>query len=440
MKKKYKKLWNNKVINNTSWILFERIFQLFIGLAINMIIARYLGPTSYGIINYTASFIAFFNSICTLGLEGIIIKELIDHPKRQGVTLGSGIFMRTISSLISMGCIILIISILNPQDKILIGVAFLQSLILLFRSIELIDFWYQSQFKSKYVSIIRSITYTCVAIYKVIIVLLEKNIFWFAFTNTLDMIIIAILLIISYKKHNGDKLEVDFNLCKNMLKQSYHFILSGLMVAIYAQMDKMMIGEMLNTTSVGYYSVGIYLCTVWNFIPNAIITSMRPLIIEAKKISDELYLIRLKQLYSIIIWLSVAYALFITVFGKQIILILYGNDYLPALTPLLIAVWYCGFSLIGVVRDTWMILENKQKYSKIFAFLGAITNLILNIILIPLLGITGAAIATLITQIMTGFIATLIFKETRINNKYLIEAFLIKDTLANFNFKKSFVR
>ncbi len=197
-------------------------------------------------------------------------------------------------------------------------------------------------------------------------------------------------------------------------------------MAIYAQMDKIMLGQMLDTYTVGLYSVGIYICSLWNFIPESVIASLRPEIMKAKKSNEDLYQKKLKQMYALIIWISIFYALFVCLFSKYIILILYGKDFLGAKAPLMIAVWYCGFSLMGSARDVWIICEGHQKYSKWFALIGAITNLVLNLLLIPKIGMIGAAIATLITQIMTGFGVTLLFKNTRENNKYLIEAFLLR--------------
>lgn len=426
MLKKIKQIFYSKVFSNMKWMVGERILQMLIGLVINMVTARYLGVNNYGIINYVSSFIAFFTPICTLGLEGIIIKELLDHLQKQGEVIGTAMGMRIISSLLSMVSILLILAFLNPGDKIMLGVAVLQSLILIFNTADLFEFWYQSRLESKKSVKIKVTSYSVVAVYKILILVFHKNIYWFALSNTLDMIVASVLLFISYKKNSGPKLRFSFRKGKNMLKLSYNFILSGLMVAVYAQMDKIMLGKMLDTTAVGLYSVGIYICNLWNFVPNAVIVSLRPGILQAKQYNEELYVKKLKQMYAIIIWLSILYAAIVCLFSKYIISILYGEDFLGARIPMMIAVWYCGFSLLGGAREVWIISENLQKYSKWYALTGALTNLILNFLLIPQWGMTGAAVATLITQIMTGFLVTLPLKETRVNNKYLVEALFLK--------------
>lgn len=421
-----KKILQNKVFVNMRWLVSGRILQMAIALVINMITARYLGVNNYGIINYVASYISFFTPICSLGLESIIIKELVDKPDCQGETIGTAMGMRIMSSLFSMVAIILFLFFIDKGNKVMLGVAFMQSMILVFNTADLFEFWYQSRLESKVSVTVRTTGYLITAVYKIAILVFQKSIYWFAFTNTLDMIIAFVLLQLVYKKSGGQKLAFNLKSGKKMLKISYNFIISGLMVAVYAQMDKIMLGQMLDTYTVGLYSVGIYICTLWNFIPEAMIASLRPGIMEAKKHNKDGYEKKLKQMYALIIWVSILYAVGVCVFSKYIILILYGKDFLGARAPLMIAVWYCGFSLLGSARDVWIICEGHQKYSKWFALIGAMTNLILNLLLIPKIGMIGAAIATLTTQIMTGFGVTLLFKDTRENNKFLIEAFLMK--------------
>ena len=421
-----KKILRNKVFVNMRWLVSGRILQMAIALVINMITARYLGVNNYGIINYVASYISFFTPICSLGLESIIIKELVDKPDRQGETIGTAMGMRIISSLFSMVAIILFLFFIDEGNKVMLGVAFMQSMILVFNTADLFEFWYQSRLESKVSVTVRTAGYLITAVYKIAILVFQKSIYWFAFTNTLDMIIAFVLLQLVYKKSGGQKLKFNIKSGKKMLKISYNFIISGLMVAVYAQMDKIMLGQMLDTYTVGLYSVGIYICTLWNFIPEAMIASLRPGIMEAKKYDKNRYEKKLKQMYALIIWVSILYAVGVCLFSKYIILILYGKAYLGARIPLMIAVWYCGFSLTGSAREVWIICEGHQKYSKWFALIGALTNLILNYLLIPRIGMVGAAIATLVTQIMTGFIVTLLFKDTRENNKFLVEAFLLK--------------
>ena len=421
-----KKLKHNRFIKNTSWLLGGQIAQMVISLFIGMISARYLGPSNYGIINYTASFSAFFTPLCTLGFNGIIVKELVSNKEKQGEIIGTVLFFRFISSLLSMISIILIVKVLNPNDHVIFTVSILQSLSLIFNICDTIDYWFQSRLESKYPSIMRIIAYVVVAIYKIAILILGKSVEWFAFSNTLDVIVLAILLFYVYKINNGPKISVSFIRGKCMLQVSYNFIISGLMVACYGQMDKIMLGKMLSVTSVGYYSTALYICQLWTFVLSAIINSANPLIFEAKDTDEKLYKKRIIQLYTAIIWISFFVSIVFCIFAKPIILLLYGKKYLKAIVPFRIITWYTAFSYLGVARNSWLVCEKKVKYEKYFAAIGAVSNFLLNIIFIKLFGINGAAIATLLTQIITNIVAPAIIKDTRYNTVLICKAFLLE--------------
>ena len=90
---------------------------------------------------------------------------------------------------------------------------------------------------------------------------------------------------------------------------------------------------------------------------------------------------------------------------------------------LCILCWDTAFSYLGVARSIWMVPNGKQKYEKYIAGSGAVCNLILNTVMIPVWGVNGAAIATLITQIFTNFIVGFFFREIRENNFLILKAF-----------------
>lgn len=425
MKSKLGRLLESKNIKNSGWIIGEQVFRMLIQLVVGIITARYLGPSNYGSLNYTASFVTFFTSIATLGMDGVIIKKLIEQPDEEGSYIGSCMGLRLIASFLSILSVSVIVYILNPSDYIKLVLVFLQSFQLSFKAIEILDSWFQRHLKSKYVSVGKMIACIIVSTYKIFLLATSKSIIWFALSNSLMEAVIAFVEWVFYKKEGGQKLSFSFSVGKQVLSESYHFILSGLMVAIYSQMDKIMIGQMLTDTDVGYYTTATAICGMWIFVPTAIINSFNPMIMELKKNGNEtMYLRRLQQLYSFVIWLCLGFSLVIAVLAKIIVLILYGSSYLGAVGALRITIWCETFAMIGTLRGIWIICENKNKFVKYYIAIGAVVNLVLNAILIPRTGINGAAIATLITQITTSLIAPLFFKETRAHTGIVLRSFV----------------
>ncbi|MCZ6914589.1 MAG: oligosaccharide flippase family protein, partial [Rickettsia endosymbiont of Ixodes persulcatus] len=241
-----------------------------------------------------------------------MVNELIHNKSEQGIYLGTSIVLRIWSGLLSIFAILILLSILNAGQELLIVVAMVQSVILLFQALHILDFWFQSKLRSKYVSIAKIFASSVAASYSAYLLLSGKDLVWFAASTSISALIISLILLFFYYRQGGEKLRFSLASAKYLLGKSHHFIIANIIVLVYLQIDKVMIGNMINTTQLGLYSAALILCTAWTFLPDSIITSMRPGIIEAKQESEVKYLRRLKQLYFILFWLSVGVSLLIT--------------------------------------------------------------------------------------------------------------------------------
>ena len=152
-------LKGNKEVNNASWMILGRIIQMILAFFVSIITARFLGPSNYGIINYASAYVAFFTSLCTLGLDSIIVKDLIENPKEQGTALGTSIFMRGISSSIAIILVVIIVAIVDYGERETIIVTALCAVSLIFQSIDIISFWFQSKYESKINTIATLVAY-----------------------------------------------------------------------------------------------------------------------------------------------------------------------------------------------------------------------------------------------------------------------------------------
>lgn len=412
---------------NASWIIGEQVFQMIISFLIGIFTARYLGPSNYGVLNYTASFVAFVTSIVTLGMDGVVIKKMIAAPDKEGLYLGSCIVFRLISAVLSSLSIMILVYVLNINDTLKLWLTALQSIQLIFQAAYIFDSWFQRHLQSRFVSIAKMVACIVVSIYKIFLLATAKDITWFAFSNSLTYIIITIILYLSYKHAGGQKLQFSYKVGKEILSESYHFIISGLMVAIYGQISRIIVGEYSTEAEVGYFTMAASLSAMWVFIPTAIINSFRPTIMEYKERNQEdLYLRRLKQLYSFLIWLSIFVSVLMLLIGDYIITILYGADFKGAVTPFKILIFSEIFSIIGTARGIWILCEKKNKYVKYYLFIGAIFSFVMNMIFIPIYGVIAAAIIMLLTQLVTSVIAPLFYKKTRIHTKIVWESFILK--------------
>ncbi len=418
---------------NAIWLISGKVAQMILSLFVGVISARYLGPSNYGLISYASAMVSFVMSFCTLGINSIIVKDFLDHPEDQGVTLGSAIMMRIISSVLSACSVICISCFLDYGDWETVIIVALCSVSLIFHAFDSINYWFQSQYKSKVTAVAGFFAYVATSVYKIILLILNKSVFWFAFATSVDYIVLGIILLISYRMNGGQKLSFSLKNGKRLLSKSYHYILSGMMVSIYAQTDKLMLKQMLDETAVGYYATAVSICGMWTFVLTAIIDAMYPTIIQSFKQSKELFEKRNRQLYAIVFYISVFVSVMFLIFGDFCIWLLYGEEYLPAATPLKIITWYTAFSYFGVARDAWMVCNEKQKYLKYMYIFAAVMNVALNSIFIPLWGASGAALVSLITQIFTSIILPYCIKDIRPNAKLMLEAIMLRGVFSKNN-------
>lgn len=414
-------LLKNRVFKNASWIIICRIVQMTINLVVGMLTARYLGPDNYGVINYAGSVVAFVTPIMQLGINNILVQEIVNNPDDEGKILGTTIILNTISSILCILGVFIFARIANANEIETILVCLLYSTLLLFQAFEQIVYWFQAKLLSKYTSIVMFLAYLVIAVYRVFLLLSGKSVYWFAASHAIDYLLIAIGSLIIYRKLGGQVFSFSKETAKKLISKSYYYIISGMMVTIFAQTDKIMIKLMIGSENTGFYSAAITSAGISNFIFVAIIDSMRTSIYEGKKKSNEIFAKRLIKLYSIIIYFSLFQSMFMTLFSSIIIKILYGNQYYPSIATLRIVVWYTTFAYLGAVRDIWILAENQQKYLWKINMFGALANVLLNFVLIPKFGINGAAIASLLTQVFTNVILGYIIKPIRPNNMLMIK-------------------
>ena len=411
----------NRVLKNASWIVGCKIAQSLINLVISMICARYLGPSNYGLLSYAGSVISFVLPIMQLGLSKTLVQELVEVPDQEGRILGTALVLNIVSALCCMLGVFGFLSIAHPDEPETVLIGVLYSISLLFQATEMIQYWFQAKLLSKYPSLAALGAYLIVALYKIYLLVTHKGIIWFAVSNSIDYMLISLSLIVIYLRMGKQKFSFSGHLAYKMLSRSKHYIVSSMMVTIFAQTDRIMLKLMLNETETGYYSAAVNCVSVTAFVFVAIIDSMRPSILEAKHSGAPDYEDKMILLYSIITYLSLAQSILMTVLAWPLVYCLYGVEYLSSTSALRIVVWYTTFSNYGSVRNIWILAEGKQKYLWIINLSGAAINVVLNAVLIPVLASVGAAVASLITQLFSNVIIGYLIRPIHHNNRLMMK-------------------
>lgn len=412
---------------NTSWIFAEQMLRLVSELLAGIWVARYLGAEQFGVLSYAVAFVAIFNPIAKLGLDGIVVRELVIESSQKDKYLGTAFWLKFGGAFLSLAVVVLALQFTSNDHTTKLYILIIASG-MIFQSFEVVAFYFQSQVQARYISTGKLMQLLLSSLLKIYLVCMESELRWFVLVSLVDQITLAAAYFIVYQRRQSGSFirSFDYMTAKQLLKDSWPLIFSGLVVMIYMRIDQIMIKEMLGDREVGIYSVAVRLSEVWYFIPMVITSSLFPSIINARKVSQELYHVRLQRLYSFMVWIAIAAAIPTTFLSDWLVAFLYGEAYQGAGEVLRIHVWGSVFVFLGVASSAWLTSENLQHISFYRTLSGAMINVSLNIVLIPIFGIVGAAVATVISYMAAGFLFDLFNDKTRMMFFMKIDAFLFK--------------
>lgn len=415
-----------KYFANTSWLMAEKIFRSVVNLVVGVWVARYLGPERFGLLSYAMSFVFLFSAIATLGLDGIVVRDLVNAPHKRDVLIGTAFWLKVFGAL---GALVLIsVSIqFTSNDHLTNLLIFIIAGGLLFQSFNVIDFYFQSKVLSKYVVFAQFLQAIISSLIKLTLIFLKAPLLWFVFVLLLDSLVLASGLITMYLKQrlSFSAWRFNYDIARQVLKSSFPLILSGIAISIYMKIDQVMIKEMLDTNAVGNYAAAVRLCEVWYFIPMVITSSLFPAIINAKKTDEKLYYDRLQKLYALMVWMAIGIALPMTFLSDWVVNLLYGGQYNQTGSVLKIYIWALVPIAFGIILGKFYVIENLHIDNLTRSAIGAFLNILLNYLFIEKYGIQGVAFASLASYIYISLVHSAIRKHSRKIFKCMIKSLYI---------------
>lgn len=398
IKEKWQHAGFQKYFRNMGWMFLAKIGSMIVSLLATIYIARHLGPTNYGELSYAVSFVSIFSFIAVLGIDQVLYRDLIKYPEKKNLYMGSALGLRLGASIVAIILCSIFAFWFSPKDVSLFLI-FLLSISFIFNSFNIISSEFQANVQSKYPSLLSLYVTIILNILKILVLIFGKGVIYLAFVLLLESVFYAIgLLYYRVKLYRMiSEWSFDKEIAIKILHDSWPLIFSSAFALIYARIDQIMIKNMMDAKSVGLYDAAVRLSEVWYLIPNIIISSMFPAIINAKKISEEVYYGRIKKLGLLLLVLSVLIALPTTMLAGLIIKIIFGSAFMGAVLILQIYIWSNISTSLNMLANYYLVAENLKKILFFSSFIGMSTNVILNIFLIPRYGMAGAAFATLIS-------------------------------------------
>ncbi|HUH33997.1 MAG TPA: flippase [Daejeonella sp.] len=415
-----------KYFKNAAWLMLGRILSMVVG----FIIARYLGPASFGDLSFAIAFTGIFAAVGALGLDSFIIREIINRPGDKNVILGSAFWMRIAANILLIPTAVLIYlwfrSMAVIQDESLALLIAFCGLASLFKSFNIIDSYFQSRVQSKFVVHVQNICLVISAAVKILLIVLKLPVIYFAIALALDALFLAIGLVIIYQRKAFLKVaawQFDTHQAKTLLKQSWPLILSAVMVSLYMQIAVVML-KTKGSEAVGIYSAAARISEAWFFIPIAIVTSVFPAIIHARKTDLQRYNKRLQNLYDLLIGISLPVALVISMGANTIISVIYTDQYEGAGLMLSIHIWSGIFVFLGSASGQYLLAEGYTVIAFKRTAIGAVVNILLNLWLIPLYSGVGASVAALAAYFAATF-SIFLFPQSRAQGIMMLKSLLL---------------
>jgi O-antigen/teichoic acid export membrane protein len=410
---------------NLAWLFSEHFLRILSGIFVGVWIARYLGPEAYGVLSYTLAFCAIFGIIAKLGLENILIRELVNTPEEAESYMASAFWLRLAISALMIIVILTAATLAGHGGRQLLYILIIASG-LLFNSTEIISYFFHARVLAKFVSICRIIQLVLSIVLRVALILAGADLLAFVAVILLEEMLMAGFLYVAYRGHlrRPPALRFCLDKARYLLGQSWPLILSSFAVMIYMRIDQVMIRAMLDERQVGLYTAGIKIPEALYFIPMLLTGSLFPAILNARKISAKLYHGRIQNLLLLGIWGTVLLALPLSIGAGPIIGLLFGEAYAAASPVLVIYAWNLVFLAMGVTAGKWLYAERLQTLHLLKTLGGLGANVALNLLLIPRHGIAGAAAASFVSQLIAYFFVFALFRRTRLIFRMQLNALL----------------
>ena len=403
-----------KAFSNIGWLFGDRMLRMGVGLLLGVWLARYLGPEQFGQLNYAIAFVSLFGAVAALGLNGIVVRDIVREPESAYPTLGTAFFLQLIGGLIAFALIVGAIAWLRPEDQLTKTMVAILGLSLVFKSSEVIKYWFESQVQSRYTVWVENSIFLLIAAAKVVMLLSKAPLIAFVWIVLVEAVLVAIGLFGIYHKQEK-KLRhwsVKLDRVKTLLNDSWPLIISSISIIAYMKIDQIMLGEMIGNDAVGIYAAASWISEVWYFIPVAINVSLRPKLLKIRQVSQTRYIELLQKNFNLMIWLSVPIALVITFSSGFLMRLFFGDTYYGAAEILVVHIWAGVFVFLNNAVWNWYFAENKQYIANIRIIIGLLLNVVLNYLLIPKYGVLGAAYATLISRAFVAYIGQLLHRDT----------------------------
>lgn len=404
-----------RIASNTVWLLAGQIIRLgavFLAVAWT---ARYLGPEEFGVYSYAIAFVLLFAELGTLGLQGIITHDLVEDPENHRTILGTAFVLRLIGAAATIAILALLVYAVRLPDPRVRWLILVFAAGYMFRPLYVVNQFYESRVEGKFPVIAASVASATLVGLTALLIAAAAPLGWFVAARAVLVALVGILVaaILAVHRPHSLRWRFDRDLARQMLRRSWPLLASAITATIYLKIDQVMLGGMSGSEDVGIYAAASQLSEVWYFLPILLMSSLFPSLISMSRSDRAAYSERLGSIFGSMAWFGVAVAVGVTVLAPILVKVFFGAGFEESVTVLRIHVWALPFIFMRAVLSKWIIIERVYTVSLMTHGAGAVTNVALNLVLIPQYGPIGAAIATVVSYAVASFFSLFLSRRTR---------------------------
>jgi O-antigen/teichoic acid export membrane protein len=411
-----------KTLANLTWLSVDRVLRIGGSIVVNAWLTRYLGAELNGVMYYALSFAGIFAPLATLGLDALVVRDIVRNKADRDEILGSAFVLRLLGASVAVVIAVGAVMTVRPGDGYTHWLVFLAGLGLVFQSFDVIDFWFQSQLQSKHTVYAKNAAFVLLNLGKIATILSGAEVEVFILLTSLEFAAGGIGLVLMYRKTGFSVAQWKFRpqLLRNLLTNSWPLVLTDFGVLLQSRIDQVMLGEMLGNDQVGLYAAAVKLTEPFGFIPMIIMTSVYPVIVKSKEWSEDVFYSRMKNLYRMMTIVTLSVGVPVSLFSSEIVHILYGDAFSQTAVFVTLMIWSRLYANFGTARSIFISAENLFRHTLLCALSGSAVNIVVNYLLIPRLGVLGSILGTYASFTVTVFVLDAIVPRTRRNFRSMI--------------------
>ena len=371
--------------------------------------ARFYGVEKYGMISFGLSCSALFGFISGYGFMQLSIREVAKDKSLASKYASNITVLKSTLKIVSFVLLIIFLNLFEYPYEVRV-VVYVFSFATFFRSFSFtFRYLYRAFEKFELEAITLGLERTFILLAGLLVIYLRLSIVYFALAFLLIRVLGAVFTYtITNRRLIRISPEIDCNFCKHLFIVAFPFAITSFLFSIYSSIDTVMISFMKDQTQVGLYNAAYRLFEGIILLPSIITDSFYPRFSIQNKVSKVAVLDLYKRAGKYIGVISLPITALVIVTGEEIISLIYGAEYLESV--LTMKVIFIAFLFLSMARlcNTLLNSINRQKESAYLYTATVIINIIMNIILIPEYGATGAAFATIISEFVYFFLSYLL--------------------------------